>query len=407
MPGNWSPHPRYRLYTAPASYIPHLNVSNDAIEEFETAICRRFGIAAAVCVPMARTGVYLTILDTIQFGQKVIMSPLTIVDIVNAVLLAGGIPVFTDICRVSCAIDPEKAESLIDSKTGAVLITHLHGQTAGAHVFREICVRRGVRLIEDAAQALGAIEGGQRLGTIGDAGVYSFGFFKNLSTWRGGMVVSNDRDLIERIRNRVRKLPIASMHRLLLTATLGLIVDAATSPPVFCSVIYPMVPWIEHSLDPEAGARRLKTMPQMYLGRMRSGQAQLGLGQLDRVDRDTQARLVHASDYHDGLDGLMEIIRPRRTDDLSNIYTYFPIQIRNRSAVLAYARKRGRDFAVQHLRNCADLPEFRELYRDCPNARAAASELILLPTYPRYPAVEVQRNIEVVKEFCSGEIATS
>jgi dTDP-4-amino-4,6-dideoxygalactose transaminase len=60
---------------------------------------------------------------------------------------------------------------------------------------------------------------------------------------------------------------------------------------------------------------------------------------------------------------------------------------------------RGRDFSRQHLRNCADLPYFREFYADCPNARAAARELILLPTYPRYPMNEVVKNAEVIADF--------
>src|SRR5207249_2095649 len=145
---------------------PQLRPSSDVVRDFEAEVCRRFGAAAAVCVPMARTGLFLTLLETIQPGRKVIMSPLTIIDVVNAVLLAGGIPVFSDICRKSCSIDPGKAELLIDKDTSAILITHLHGQTAGAHIFRDICSRRGVRLIEDAAQAFGAIENGRRLGTI-------------------------------------------------------------------------------------------------------------------------------------------------------------------------------------------------------------------------------------------------
>jgi len=382
--------------------MPWLKETNDATQQFEEEICRRFNVAA-VCVPMARTGIYLTILETIQPGHKVIMSPLTIVDVVNAVLLAGGIPVFTDIRRASCAIDPEKAESLIDKQTAAILITHLHGETAGAHVFRDICVRRGVRLIEDAAQAFGAIERDRRLGTIGDVGIYSFGFFKNLSTWRGGMVVSNDRKLIERIRKRTQNCVRASGRKVLLSVLAGLIVDVSTWPPFFSRLVYPVVRrnfgFVNRWLDPEASAARLNSMPHDYFIPMRNWQGRVGLSQLDRVDRDTTARFRTAMLYHDGLASLSGIIKPRQTDDLSNIYTYFPIQIRNRQHLLRHAQKRGRDFAAQHLRNCADLPEFRDLYRDCPNARAAASELVLLPTYPRYPAKEVQRNIEVLQEF--------
>lgn len=397
-----SPHPRYRLYTTPASYIPQLTKTDNATEQFEDEICRRFNVAAAVCVPMARTGLYLTLMETIRPGHKVVMSPLTIVDVVNAVLLAGGVPVFGDICRESCALAPEKAESLLDGQTDAVLVTHLHGQTAGARVFRDICTRRGIPLIEDAAQAFGAVEDGKRLGTIGDAGIYSFGFFKHVSTWRGGMVVSNDRALIGRIRTRIQKLPQVSRRKLLAAGLSGLMVDIATWPPLFSSLTYPVVrrnmPFVNRSLDPESGASRLKTFPDDYLRPMRQWQAGLGLRQLDRLENYSRSRLAHAKEYHHGLEGLSGIIKPQQREDLSNIYTYFPIQARDRQNVLQYAQRRGRDFAAQHLRNCADLPEFRELYRDCPEARAAASELILLPTYPRYPLIEVQRNIEVLRE---------
>src|SRR5262245_65534439 len=97
---NWTPHARYRLYTNRYHYMPIL-FDAGAIERFEAEISARFGIASAVCVPMARTGLFLTIRETIRPGQKVVLSPLTIVDVVNAVILAGGVPVFADIRRES------------------------------------------------------------------------------------------------------------------------------------------------------------------------------------------------------------------------------------------------------------------------------------------------------------------
>src|SRR5207253_3231703 len=105
----------------------------------------------------------------------------------------------------------------------------------------DLCARRGIRLIEDAAQSFGAMEQGRHLGTIGDAGIYSFGFFKNLSTWRGGMVVSRDSAFIERIRNRTLRLAPPSNTRLALSILAGAIVDAATWPPLFSRMVYPIV----------------------------------------------------------------------------------------------------------------------------------------------------------------------
>ena len=406
MSGRWYPHARYRLYTTRASYTVPLFDVKDSVETFEAEVCRRFNVAAAVCVPMARTGLFFVLRELIQPGQKIILSPLTIVDVVNAVLLAGGVPVFVDIIRRSCAMDIDKADSLIDGSTGALLLTHLHGETAGANAFLELCQRRGLRLIEDSAQAFGAIERGKRLGTIGDAGIYSFGFYKNLTTWRGGMVVSNNATLIERIRGHVRKLAQLPKRNLLIRMLGGLVVDAATCPSVFATFTHPILRGnfgiISRQLDPERGAMRLAEVPKDHLRQMRESQALIGIRHLDRVDKDAFRRIENAAAYHDGLGGLDGIVTPQRCGDLSNVYTYFPIQIANRETLLEYSQKRRRDFAAQHLRNCADLPMFSEFRRDCPNARRAARELVLLPTYPRYPHSEVKKNIEVIREFFQG-----
>lgn len=416
MPGRWSPHPRYRLYTCPNSYRMALQllsrVRDDSILRLETEVSRRFGSNAVCCVPMARTGLFFAIQELIRPGQEVVLSPLTIIDVVNMVILAGGIPVFADVRRDSCLIDPDQVEHLITHRTGAVLITHLHGESAGAHDFTEICNRRSVPLIEDVAQSLGAAENGRRLGTIGTVGVYSVGFYKNLNAWRGGIVVSQDGDLISRIRHRNARLPETHNRTLLRILIRGLLTDLSTWPPFFFLVTYPALRQslmrgihpVSSRLDPERNGTRLAAMPAEYLCRMTKLQADLALNQLDRVDPDTQARISNAALYHQGLRHRDELKTPV-WDGASNMYTYYPVLYSRREALLEHAIRRKRDFAAQYLRNCADLPEFSEFFRDCPNARAASRELILLPTYPRYPKSEIAKNIEVINEFLSEQHA--
>lgn len=335
MESRWSPHPRYRLYTRRASYtLPvrqlfSIRSQSQAVLRLEEEICRRFQVAAAACVPMARTGLWLALLEMIRPGQTVVMSPLTIIDVVNMVLLAGGIPVFADIRKTSCVMDPAKAESLIDGRTGAVLITHLHGETAGAFVFREICRRHSVFLIEDTAQAFGASENGRRLGTIGDLGIYSFGFYKNVNAWRGGMVVSQDPDLIGRIRSRIDSLRQLPGRDLLGIALGGMLTDVATWPPIFSRLVYPLLRYshingiravIRH-LDPEHRATRLNSVPAEYLYRMTEAQAQMALAQMESVDAASQARIGNAALYEKGLHETDHIVKPRWSSDGSNTYT--------------------------------------------------------------------------------------
>lgn len=410
----WSPHPRFRLYTGPASYaLPlrrlfRLPSGRPAAEAaLEAEVCRRFGAGAAACVPMARTGLWLVLRELIRPGQTVVMSPLTIIDVVNMVRLAGGVPLFGDVRRNSCALDPDSAESLIDGRTGAVLLTHLHGGTADAAAFREICRQRGVPLVEDAAQAFGAMENGRRLGTFGDAGVFSLGFYKNVNAWQGGLVVSPDAELVERIRRRVAEWRPVAASRLAGISMAGGVTDLATWPPLFAALTYPVVrravlrgvAAVIRRLDPESGARRLNAMPPACLQRMSSVQAELALRQLDSVDAASEARIARARRYREGLAGLDGLALPPPPDGLSQTFSYYPVQCRDREALLRFALQRRRDFAAQSLRNCADLPEFAEFRRDCPNARSAARELVLLPTYPRYPLAEVDRNIAVLRDF--------
>jgi perosamine synthetase len=415
---NWSPYPRFRLYTCPSNYALTLRSllfgfrdSSEATAKLEAEICHLFDVTAAVCVPMARTGLYLALIELIRPGQTVVMSPLTIQDVVNMVILAGGIPLFADICRQSCALDPNEAEALIDHRTGAVLISHLHGETAGAHLFQEICSRRGVPLIEDAAQAFGAAEGGRRLGTIGDLGIFSFGLYKNVNAWRGGMLVSRNSTLISKIRRRISKLSLLPGWRLLALGLCGLVTDLGTWPPFFTGVIHPVIRYssihgihaVNRHLDPEDRAVRLRTVPADYYHGMTGVQSLLAIRQLHRVDMDSRARIAHAALYHRALAGLGGLVVPKRHEGLSHIYTYYPIQCGRREALLKYAMQRKRDFAPQYLRNCASLAKFHEFYRQCPNAQAAARELILLPTYPRYPTTEIQKNIEAIQEFLACE----
>ena len=411
------PHPRYRLYTSVESYrLPFRNLPAgsgraDFLAGLEAEICRRFNVRGAVCVPMARTGLYLALRELIKPGQTVIMSPLTIIDVVNMVLLAGGIPVFADILRRSCTIDPEQVNAFIDGRTGAVVITHLHGENAGAGEFKQICHRRGVPLIEDAAQAFGAVEDGKRLGTIGDVGIYSFGFYKNVNAWQGGMIVSQDPDLIAGIRRKLEDMPLLPARRLWRSCLRGLITDFATWPPVFASLTHPVirysylhgVAFVNQQLDPENGAARLKAMPAEYCYRMTPPQAELALRRLERLDSDTEMRIARAARYYRGLNNVGGLIVPIWRAGLSNICTCYPVQSSRREALLRYSAGLGRDFAAQHLHNCADLPDFSEFYRDCPNARAAARELILLPTYPRYPEAEIERNIQAIRDFMTGD----
>ncbi len=357
---------------------------------------------------MARVGVYLIIKHLIKPGQTVIMSPYTVADVVNMVICAGARPVFADIEQHSCNIDPDKIEPLIDVNTGAVLITHLHGVVAKTHQIKEICRKHNLPLIEDVAQAFGARENGRPLGTIGDVGIFSLGMYKNINSWYGGAVVSDNKTLIDEIRAELNQYGRQSAIFILKRIFKGLASDILTDPFIFQFLTYWIfrygflhdIHWINRWVEVELDLKLKNILPPHYLTRLTPFQARLALSQLDHIDSESSLRLKKAELYYHGLKDISDLVLPSLSSE-NDLYTFpvFPIQYRNRQGLLKWLMFYKRDVAAQHLKNCADLPSFSAFYRDCPVARKTASEVILLPTYPRYPLAEVQKNIEVIRAY--------
>lgn len=409
-----APHARYRLYTSWQSYAPFLknlllSAAQDEVKKiFEKRLRAFLDIDAVTTVPMCRTGIYLAVKHLITPGQEVVMSPYTIADVVNMVLAAGGRPVFADIERPTCNVSAESVGPLIHANTGAVIVTHLHGVAAPIQDIVALCRAKGVPVIEDAAQAFGARVEGRRLGTFGDAGVYSFGTYKNISTWYGGAVTCKNPGLFQAIQKEADLMKYQSRAFLTKRMLQGLVTDISTHPVMFRLLTYWIfrfgrlhdITWINRFVETELDLSRRESLPGPYLGKMISAQCKLGMLQLDHIDEHSRIRFQKAERYRQGLKGIDGFVLPPG-DDADAIYTYFPVQYDHgdRHYLLLYLARHGCDIGPQHLKNCADLPSFKEFYRDCPNARQTAVSLVLLPTYPSYPDRDIDHNITVLREY--------
>jgi len=409
-----APHPRSRIYTEFNSYwsffrdliLGRTNKGND-VEKLEQALADKFSVSNAICMPMARVAIYFTLKHLIKPGQEIILSPYTIADVINMVICAEGVPVFADIEQLSCNIDSDKIEQLINDNTGAVLITHLHGIGAHSHNILKICQKHNLPLIEDSSQAFGGYENGKRLGTIGDVGIYSIGMYKNINSWYGGVVISENRALIDKIRNELNQYNYQSKLFILKKMLKGLLTDFLTHPFIFKSLTYWIfrygflhdISWINKKVEIELDLKLKKAVPAEYLAKYTPFQARLAFLQLKKIDLDTKNRVEKAVLYHEGLKNIPDLILPPLRSDSSYTYPVFPIQYKDRKRLLRWLMLHKRDVAAQHLKNCADLPSFSAFYRDCPVARKTASEVILLPTYPKYPISEVKKNIKVIRSF--------
>ncbi len=162
---------------------------------FEDGLARRLGVkyahlcasgTAALSTAMAACG--------IGAGDEVIVPPFTFVATIESVLMAGAVPVFADIDETLC-LSPEGLEAALTPATKAVVPVHMCGAMARIDEIKNICDQKGLILLEDACQSVGASYQGKALGSFGKAGCFSFDPVKTITCGEGGAVVTNDRDV--------------------------------------------------------------------------------------------------------------------------------------------------------------------------------------------------------------------
>lgn len=177
-------------------------VLGDEVEAFEREFAAFCGTKHSVAVNSGTSALHLALLAAgVVEEDEVITVPFTFVATVAAIRYVGARVVFVDIDARSFAIDVRQIERAITPRTRAVIPVHLYGQPADIDPLREIAVRHGLTIIEDAAQAHGARYKGRAVGGLGDAGCFSFYPSKNLGAYgEGGIVTTNRDDLTDRIR---------------------------------------------------------------------------------------------------------------------------------------------------------------------------------------------------------------
>ena len=168
------------------------------VEAFESEFARFLDVSHVVAVSSgtAALGVALAALG-VGPGQEVIVPAYMWVSVAAAVVNRGAIPVLADIDDTFC-IDPKSLEERISSKTTGIIVVHMSGAPADIRAIRKVADRRKLFLLEDCAQCIGGSVNGQRVGTFGNMGIFSFQMNKNMTSGEGGAVVTNTRRLYDR-----------------------------------------------------------------------------------------------------------------------------------------------------------------------------------------------------------------
>jgi perosamine synthetase len=236
--------------------------------QFESAVAEYISVPHAVAVSSGTAGLHLCIRALgIGEGDEVIVPSFTFIAAANAIRYERAVPVFVDIDPCTLNIDSQKIEEAITPRTRAILAVHTFGVPAEMTAILEIAERRGLLVIEDACEAIGAECRGHRVGSLGNAGVFAFYPNKQITTGEGGIVVTRDEALARRIR------ALRNQGR------------------------YESDDWFQHT---ELG----------YNYRISEINCALGLAQMARLEEILQKRADVASAYHQRLSAYPELSLP-------------------------------------------------------------------------------------------------
>jgi len=332
-------------------------ILGEEVKTFESEFAAYIGVAHGIGVGSGTEALHITLAACgIGTGDEVITVSHTAVATVAAIELCGATPVLVDIEPDYYTLDPDKLESTIMPRTKAIIPVHLYGQPADLTPILEIARRHGVRVIEDCAQAHGAMYGERRVGAWGDIACFSFYPTKNLGALGdGGMVVTNDAALAERAR-LLREYGWAERY-------------------------VSHIPGLNSRLDEvQAAALRVK---------------------LRYLDTDNAARARRAQDYHQALRGT-QLSAPKRRSDATHVYHLYVIRCSERDELQTWLKARGVGTLIHYPVPIHLQPAYRGRLRggdNLPETERAAHQVLSLPMYPELSELELQMVAGTVQSF--------
>ena len=256
------------------------------VQEFEKMAAEYFNVKHAITVNSWTSGLIAAVgaLD-IEPGDEIIVSPWTMAASATAILHWNAIPIFADIEEDTFNLDPVSVEANITQYTRAIMAVDIFGHSADMDALRKIADKYNLKIISDTAQAPGAIYKGKYAGTLGDIGGYSLNYHKHIHTGEGGIIVTNEDNLAERLQ--------------LIRNHAEVVVE-------------------------DKGVKKLNNMIG-YNFRLGEIESAIGIEQLKKLKGYTQSRERIGNRLSEGLSCLKGLKIPVVKDDCSHIYYIYPL----------------------------------------------------------------------------------
>jgi dTDP-4-amino-4,6-dideoxygalactose transaminase len=331
------------------------------VTQFESEIAEYLGVSHAVGVSSGTDALLVALMELgIGDGDEVVTTPFSFFATAGCIARLGAKPVFVDIEPNTFNIDCTLVDNAITERTRAILPVHLFGQPCDMKTLKDIALRRGVPIVEDAAQAVGARVNEGPIGALGVFGCFSFFPSKNLGGFGdGGLVTTQDGARAERIR-------ILRAH--------------GSNPKYFHKVI--------------GGNFRLDAL-----------QAAVLRVKLPHLEHWTQARRANAARYNTLFREAGLTPGPIRTPEViekGHVYNQYVIRVEKRDDLQKHLHSQGIETAIYyplplHVQECFSYLDYK--HGSLPKAEQASSEVLALPVYPELGTDRQERIVSAIKGF--------
>ena len=333
-------------------------VLGENVNSFEKEFASFCGTEYAVGVANGTDALCLALLACgIGKGDEVITVPNTFIATTEAISQTGAEIVFLDVDPQTYNIDVSQIEEEINERTRAILPVHLFGQSADMNPIMKIARKYNLKVIEDACQAHGAEYKGKKVGSIGDAGCFSFYPSKNLGAFGdGGMVVSNGNEIAQKIK----------------------------------------------MLRDHGQIKKYEHLVEGYNSRLDEIQAAILRVKLKRLDEQNKLRRKNASIYNELLKDVDGVVTPFEAEYGKHVYHLYVIRIDRRDELQEYLKSKGIGTGLHypiplHLQKAYEYLGYKE--GDFPVAEECTKQILSLPMFPELTQEEIEKVVSEIKTF--------
>ena len=358
-----------------------------------------------------RIGFYIIIKNLLKLNpqkKEIILSPYTIWDVVNMVILAGGKPIFVDINKKDFTISNATLKKAINKNTLAIIFTHYHTLSSEIDIIKNYLDKKKIFLIEDCAIFVGSDYLKYNRPKKNQFRLLSFGRSKFVSSISGGAILLNNNKVLEMIDKDLSQLSPPSKIWIIgyYIKTLKLLFFSNTF--MFRASFFWILKFLHLAFyskysrigDNDPNPKLHIDLPKNYLSDISDYQINIINKKLNKtIYKDKITRISNAKIYYNELKNIKKLTLLKKSFSQSDVYINYPILCKERDNLHKFLILNNYDCSTYFYKDCNSLTVFKKFHKKLNNVKYVNNNILVLPTYPDYPKKNIVNICKLIKSF--------